>query len=157
MLLANLRQELCELHAELPKNHLVAWTSGNISARDPASGLIAIKPSGLRFAYLTAASMVVVDPQGQPVDGEDDVARPDSRSIGRAIGRDLDDSRSGKQLDLGEGIAFVGRDLEAEIDQQASVSLREAKLLGGQIDRGNEPGRLPGRASRAQCREQQSR
>ncbi len=70
MLLRQLREEICRLHAELPKNNLVAWTSGNISARDPASGLVAIKPSGLRFEELTPASMVVTDLAGQPVDGE---------------------------------------------------------------------------------------
>ena len=43
MLLAKLREEVCRLHAELPKNNLVAWTSGNISARDPESGLVVIK------------------------------------------------------------------------------------------------------------------
>jgi len=70
MLLRQLREEICRLHAELPKNNLVAWTSGNISARDPATGLVAIKPSGLRFEDLTPASMVVTDLAGQPVDGE---------------------------------------------------------------------------------------
>ena len=70
MLLRQLREEICRLHAELPKNNLVAWTSGNISARDPATGLVVIKPSGLRFEELTPASMVVTDLAGQPVDGE---------------------------------------------------------------------------------------
>ena len=70
MLLPHLREEVCRLHAELPKNGLVAWTSGNISARDPSSGLVVIKPSGLRFEDLTPASMVVVDLQGKVVDGE---------------------------------------------------------------------------------------
>jgi len=35
MLLTSLREEVCALHRLLPDNHLVAWTSGNISARDP--------------------------------------------------------------------------------------------------------------------------
>ncbi len=70
MLLPQLREEVCRLHAELPKNRLVAWTSGNISARDPATGLVAIKPSGVRFEDLTPASMVIVDLHGQVVDGD---------------------------------------------------------------------------------------
>jgi L-ribulose-5-phosphate 4-epimerase len=70
MLLPQLREEVCRLHAELPKNNLVAWTSGNISARDPATELVVIKPSGLRFEDLTPASMVVIDLQGQVVEGE---------------------------------------------------------------------------------------
>ena len=68
--LKELREEVCLLHAELPKNGLVAWTSGNISARDPATGLVVIKPSGLRFEDLTPASMVVTDLDGRVVDGE---------------------------------------------------------------------------------------
>ncbi len=70
MRLKQLREEVCQLHAELPKNRLVAWTSGNISARDPASGLVVIKPSGLRFEDLTPASMVIIDMDGRVVDGE---------------------------------------------------------------------------------------
>ncbi len=70
MLLQELREEVCLLHAELPRNALVAWTSGNISARDPASGLVVIKPSGVRFEDLTPASMVVTDLQGQAVEGD---------------------------------------------------------------------------------------
>lgn len=70
MLLPQLREEVCRLHGELPRNNLVAWTSGNISARDRATGLVVIKPSGLRFEDLTPASMVVTDLQGQVVDGD---------------------------------------------------------------------------------------
>ncbi|MCY3831739.1 MAG: L-ribulose-5-phosphate 4-epimerase [Chloroflexi bacterium] len=70
MLLPQLREEVCRLHAELPKNDLVAWTSGNISARDPATGLVVIKPSGLRFDDLTPASMVVTDLRGRVIDGD---------------------------------------------------------------------------------------
>jgi len=70
MLLPQLREEVCRLHAELPKNDLVAWTSGNISARDAATGLVVIKPSGLRFDDLTPASMVVTDLQGRVLDGD---------------------------------------------------------------------------------------
>lgn len=69
MKLKALREEVCDLHAELPRNRLVAWTSGNISARDAASGLVVIKPSGLRFEQLTPGSMVVVDAHGAVVDG----------------------------------------------------------------------------------------
>ncbi len=69
MRLKQLRVEVCRLHAELPKNDLVAWTSGNISARDPDSGLVAIKPSGLRFEELTPANMVVTDLAGKVVEG----------------------------------------------------------------------------------------
>jgi len=69
MLLSELRKTVCDLHAELPRNQLVTWTSGNLSARDPASGLVVIKPSGVKFADLTPESMVVVNLQGEVVEG----------------------------------------------------------------------------------------
>jgi L-ribulose-5-phosphate 4-epimerase len=64
-----LREEVCALHHELPDNHLVAWTSGNVSARDPESGLVVIKPSGLKFRELTPENMVIVDAGGHLVEG----------------------------------------------------------------------------------------
>jgi len=69
MLLENLRREVCTLHAELPRNNLVAWTSGNVSARDPETNLVVIKPSGLKFDDLTPESMVIVDMNGNVVEG----------------------------------------------------------------------------------------
>jgi len=68
-MLETLRQELWRLHSELPKNNLVAWTGGNVSARDPDSGLIVIKPSGLRYEALRPEDMVVVEPGGRVVEG----------------------------------------------------------------------------------------
>jgi len=67
-MLEALRQFVCDLHAELPKNNLVAWTSGNISARDPETNLVVIKPSGIKFEDLTPDNMVVVDVNGRPVE-----------------------------------------------------------------------------------------
>ncbi len=69
MLLEKIREELVTLNQELPRNNLVAWTAGNVSIRDPESGLVAIKPSGVKFADLTAESMVVVTLDGQLMDG----------------------------------------------------------------------------------------
>jgi L-ribulose-5-phosphate 4-epimerase len=70
MMLEALRWTVCELHAELPKNNLVAWTSGNVSARDPDSNLVVIKPSGIKFPDLTPENMVVVDIDGKLVEGD---------------------------------------------------------------------------------------
>jgi L-ribulose-5-phosphate 4-epimerase len=70
MLLPDLRGHVCALHAELPKNNLVAWTSGNISARDPETNLVVIKPSGIKFPDLTPENMVVVDIDGALVEGD---------------------------------------------------------------------------------------
>jgi L-ribulose-5-phosphate 4-epimerase len=69
-MLEELRKMVCDLHAELPKNNLVAWTSGNISARDPQTNLVVIKPSGIKFPDLTPENMVVVDIEGTLVEGD---------------------------------------------------------------------------------------
>jgi L-ribulose-5-phosphate 4-epimerase len=68
-MLDHLREQLYLLHQELPRHNLVAWTSGNISARDPQSGYVVIKPSGVRYETLRAEHMVVVDPEGGLVEG----------------------------------------------------------------------------------------
>jgi len=69
MLLEKFRREVCELHHELPRNNLVAWTSGNISGRDPESGLVVIKPSGVMYPDLTPDRMVVLDLDGNIMEG----------------------------------------------------------------------------------------
>ncbi|NDJ76493.1 MAG: L-ribulose-5-phosphate 4-epimerase [Chloroflexi bacterium] len=70
MKLEHLRATVAELHAELPRNHLVAWTSGNLSARDPETGLVVIKPSGIKFPDLRPENMVVVDLDGEVIEGD---------------------------------------------------------------------------------------
>jgi L-ribulose-5-phosphate 4-epimerase len=62
-----MREAVCVLHAELVRNNLVAWTSGNVSARVPGEGLMVIKPSGVSYDDLTPASMVVCDLSGSRV------------------------------------------------------------------------------------------
>jgi L-ribulose-5-phosphate 4-epimerase len=68
-LLEALREEVWRLHLELPKNHLVTWTSGNISARDPETGYVVIKPSGLKYEELRPDNMVIVDLDGNRIEG----------------------------------------------------------------------------------------
>src|SRR5512143_3970274 len=68
-MLERLKEELVRLHLELPKNHLVAWTSGNVSGRDPQTGFVVIKPSGVRYEELAPGNMVVVDLDGRVVEG----------------------------------------------------------------------------------------
>jgi L-ribulose-5-phosphate 4-epimerase len=68
------RRDVCALHAELVSNNLVAWTSGNVSARVPGAGgspgLMVIKPSGISYPDLTPESMVVCDLDGARLDGD---------------------------------------------------------------------------------------
>jgi L-ribulose-5-phosphate 4-epimerase len=68
--IARLRREVAELHAELPRNELVVWTAGNVSARVPGADLLVIKPSGLSYDEITPAAMVVTDFDGKLVDGD---------------------------------------------------------------------------------------
>lgn len=68
-MLEKLKEELVELHLELPKNNLVAWTGGNVSARDSESGLVVIKPSGIRYEDMRPEHMVVVDLDGKIIEG----------------------------------------------------------------------------------------
>lgn len=70
MVLKDLREMLWQLHLELPKSNLVTWTSGNISARDPETGYVVIKPSGVRYEDLKPEHMVVVDLDGKRIEGE---------------------------------------------------------------------------------------
>jgi L-ribulose-5-phosphate 4-epimerase len=67
--IVRLRREVCDLHAELPRNELVVWTAGNVSARVPGRELLVIKPSGVRYDELTPETMVVTDFDGVLVDG----------------------------------------------------------------------------------------
>ncbi|HUN33021.1 MAG TPA: L-ribulose-5-phosphate 4-epimerase [Trebonia sp.] len=64
------RAAVAALHSELTGNGLVAWTSGNISARVAGTGLMVIKPSGVRYDDLTPESMVVCDLDGNRVAGD---------------------------------------------------------------------------------------
>jgi L-ribulose-5-phosphate 4-epimerase len=68
-MLERLKEELYQLHLELPRYNLVVWTGGNISARDPESGLVVIKPSGVRYENLRPDQMVVLDLDGKIVEG----------------------------------------------------------------------------------------
>ncbi|MBE1566084.1 L-ribulose-5-phosphate 4-epimerase [Nonomuraea africana] len=65
-----MRKIVCELHAELVRNNLVAWTAGNVSGRVPGEDLFVIKPSGVSYDELTPAAMVVCDLDGNLVEGE---------------------------------------------------------------------------------------
>jgi L-ribulose-5-phosphate 4-epimerase len=69
-MLQALRETLWRLHLELPKNNLITWTSGNVSARDPETGHVVIKPSGVRYEDLRPEHMVIVDLEGNCIEGD---------------------------------------------------------------------------------------
>jgi L-ribulose-5-phosphate 4-epimerase len=68
-MLEAIKAQLHKLHLELPKNGLVTWTGGNVSARDPQTGLVAIKPSGVMYEDLRPEDHVVLDLDGNIVEG----------------------------------------------------------------------------------------
>jgi L-ribulose-5-phosphate 4-epimerase len=68
-MLDELRQIVWKCNLELPKNGLVRMTSGNVSARDPETGLVVIKPSGYGYDEMRPEDMVVVDLAGQVHEG----------------------------------------------------------------------------------------
>lgn len=69
-MLEKIKEELVDLHLELPKNNLVVWTGGNVSVRDPETGLVVIKASGIRYEEMRPRHMVVVDLEGKVVEGD---------------------------------------------------------------------------------------
>ena len=68
-MLEELRREVCEANKALPRYGLVTVTSGNVSGRDAASGLVAVKPSGVSFEALTPEDIVLVDVEGAVAEG----------------------------------------------------------------------------------------
>jgi L-ribulose-5-phosphate 4-epimerase len=64
-----LKAEVAALHAELPRNGLVVWTAGNVSARVPGADLLVIKPSGVSYDELDADAMVVCDFDANLIEG----------------------------------------------------------------------------------------
>jgi L-ribulose-5-phosphate 4-epimerase len=69
-LLENLKQAVLEANLELPKKGLVTYTWGNVSGIDRQSGLIVIKPSGVPYEELQLEHLVVLDLDGNIVEGK---------------------------------------------------------------------------------------
>lgn len=70
MLLGNLREEVLAANLELVRQGVVVSTFGNVSGISRRDGLVAIKPSGVPYATLTPAHIVVTNLAGQVIDGE---------------------------------------------------------------------------------------
>ena len=68
-MLESLKQEVLEANLDLVKRNLVSLTWGNVSAIDRNTGLVVIKPSGVSYDDMKAEDMVVVDLEGNVVDG----------------------------------------------------------------------------------------
>lgn len=69
-MLKKLKQKVYEANMELPKYGLVTFTWGNVSAIDREKNLVVIKPSGVEYEKLTPEDMVVVNLEGEVVEGK---------------------------------------------------------------------------------------
>ena len=69
-MLEELKKTVCEANLLLPKHNLVTFTWGNVSGIDRASALVVIKPSGVDYDGMTPEDMVVVDLDGNRVEGK---------------------------------------------------------------------------------------
>ena len=69
-MLEQLKKRVFEQNLALVRHGLVVLTWGNVSARDPETGLIVIKPSGVAYDVMKAEDMVVVDMDGNIVEGK---------------------------------------------------------------------------------------
>ena len=69
-MLEKLKEEVYLANMELPKRGLVTYTWGNVSGIDREKGLFVIKPSGVDYDKLRPGDMVVMDLQGNKVEGE---------------------------------------------------------------------------------------
>jgi L-ribulose-5-phosphate 4-epimerase len=68
-MLEELKREAYEANLALPKHGLINLTFGNASAVDRSRGIFAIKPSGVDYAALKPADMVLIDLEGKQVEG----------------------------------------------------------------------------------------
>ena len=69
-MLEALRQAVYEANMELPRRGLVTYTWGNVSGIDREKGLVVIKPSGVEYEQLTPEKLVVLDLDGNIVEGD---------------------------------------------------------------------------------------
>ena len=69
-MLENLKKRVYEQNIALVKHGLVVLTWGNVSAKDEETGLVVIKPSGVPYDTMSESDMVVVDMDGNVVEGK---------------------------------------------------------------------------------------
>jgi len=70
MVSRQLKEEVLKANLALPQHDLVTFTWGNVSGIDRNTGLVVIKPSGVPYEQLTIEDLVVVDLEGNIVEGE---------------------------------------------------------------------------------------
>lgn len=70
MRLEKLRYEVWQANMSLPENNLVVGTTGNVSGMDKDTNLVVIKPSGVQYSELRQKDLVVLDMEGNVVEGK---------------------------------------------------------------------------------------
>lgn len=68
-MLEDLKKRVYEANMDLYQREIVIYTWGNVSAKDPKTGFMIIKPSGVRYEEMTPEDMVVVSMNGEVVEG----------------------------------------------------------------------------------------
>lgn len=68
-MLENLKEKVLKANLDLVKYGVVIFTWGNVSAIDKETGLVVIKPSGVDYSVMKADDMVIVDIDGNVVEG----------------------------------------------------------------------------------------
>lgn len=69
-MLEELKKQVYEANMELPRRGLITYTWGNVSGIDRESGYFVIKPSGVDYDKLTPDDMVVMDLEGNKIEGD---------------------------------------------------------------------------------------
>lgn len=68
-MLEQLKIDVCEANLELKRNNLIIYSWGNVSGIDRDKGIVAIKPSGISYDVLTPDDIVLLDMDGNVVEG----------------------------------------------------------------------------------------
>jgi L-ribulose-5-phosphate 4-epimerase len=69
-MLEELKEKVCRANLDLVKHKVVVFTWGNVSAIDREKGLVVIKPSGVDYSVMKPEDMVIVDMEGNTVEGK---------------------------------------------------------------------------------------
>ena len=104
---SQLKQRVLEANLQLPKYGLVTFTWGNVSEFDRENGVIAIKPSGVEYSDMTAEDMVVVDLEGNIIEGtfECTYIRAEERAEFKAVAT----YRTARTFELPERLSVIVR------------------------------------------------
>ena len=120
-MLEELRKAVYEANLELPRRGLVTYTWGNVSGIDRSKGLMVIKPSGAEYSALRPEDLVVLDMNGNSVEG---ALRELSEEVGIHASKD--------ELHLIHSICLKERFVDTYITRQ-NVNLEDLKLQAEEV------------------------